>query len=44
MGEHRKAAEQSFAVAEVHALLAIERRLAELVYDLRARVPHLEPL
>jgi hypothetical protein len=37
-------AEQLFAVAQVHALLAIERRLEELVSDLRTRAPRLEPL
>ena len=30
-------AEQSFAVAQVHVLLAIEQRLSELVDQLRAR-------
>jgi hypothetical protein len=37
-------ADQSFAIAQVHALLAIERRLEELVADLRTRMPRLEPL
>jgi hypothetical protein len=31
-------AEQSFAVAQVQALLAIEQRLSELVAHLRARI------
>lgn len=33
-------AEQSFAVAQIQALLAIEQRLSELMGHLRARTTH----
>lgn len=33
-------AEQSFTVAQVHVLLAIEQRLGEVVDQLRARTSH----
>src|SRR5438876_315084 len=36
-------AEQSFTAATVHALLAIEQRLGELLADLQPRVPLAEP-
>jgi hypothetical protein len=36
-------AEQSFTAATVHALLAIEQRLGELLADLQPRAPLAQP-